>query len=138
MNVSQDALDVFTLWQTQKNIKHFFGDIAGDYERLQFWKRYSHYFLRVEYFPRLSGAILMESKEHMFVEFAEVGAMYMFRREIQNIDIVGNYSKRYNSVDSVRKLKDRYRCTERMIHTRYQWQSTFRHTLASYGYKARG
>jgi len=138
MNMSQDAQDVFTLWQTQKNIKHFFGDIAGDYERLQFWKQYSHYFLRVEYFPRLSGAILMQSKDHMFVEFAEVGAMYMFRREIQNVEMVENYSKRYNRVDSVKKLRDRTGCTERLIHTPYQWQSNFRNTLAIYGYKARG
>lgn len=138
IGISQDAIDIYTLWQTQKNIKYFFGDIAGDYDRLQFWKRYSHYFIRVEYISKLSGAILMESKKHMFVEFAVVGAMYMFRREIQNIDQVENYTKRYNNTDSIQKLKDRNKCAERLIHTRHTWQSNFSYTLENYGYIARG
>lgn len=138
IGVSQDALDVYTLWQTQKKIKYFFGDIAGDPFRLRFWKGYSHYFLRVEFFSQFSGAILMESKEHLFIEFAQVGAMYMFRREIQNIDQIEQYPGRYNNTDIIQKLKDRRTCNERIIHYRHQWQSTFSSTLAGYGYKARG
>lgn len=138
MGISQDAMDVYTLWLTQKNIHHFFGDIAGDYQRLLFWKRYSHCFLRVDYLKRYSGAILMETKEHLFVEFDRVGgAFYMYRREVLNIEQVFNFQNLYSNTEGTRRLKDRICCSERLIHSG-QWEFTFENCLARYGYQTRG
>ena len=47
----------------------------------------------------------MESKDHLFIEFSIIGALYMYRREVLNIEQVENFKRRYNNTEGTGPLK---------------------------------
>jgi hypothetical protein len=134
LEVSQEAKEVFQKWKTLKQIKYFFSEITGDPRRLNFWKRYANYFFRVEYIEKCSKALLMETSKHLFIEFAAGGALFMYRKEILNIqkveEILKSHSKTYitNGV-----LKARNKSEEYLIH-RGSWEYDFKRRFEYYEY----
>jgi len=135
--ISEEAKRVFTLWKTQKNIKYLFGDIAGDQIRLNFWKKYSHYVYRIEYNEKYDGAILMETKEHLFIEFAKMGAMHMYYLKNLSIDQVNRDSKVYGKTAMIARLKNKAIAEIHLKHQGYYWPELFETEFRYYHYEMR-
>ncbi|MDI3478406.1 MAG: hypothetical protein PWQ59_1931 [Thermoanaerobacterium sp.] len=133
-NISEEAIDVFRQWLTQKNLREFFTTIAGDSRRLDFWLKYKKYFYRVEHFSELDDALLMETSRHIFIEFAYSGALYMYDRDYLDLGKLKNMIKtksRSHIISFV--LKNRAECLERLIH-QGDWEYRFNYEFKSYGY----
>jgi hypothetical protein len=134
IGISEDAKKTFQRRKALKNIKYFFSEITGDRRRLNFWKQYASYFYRVEYFEQYDKALLMETSKYLFVEFAKIGAMYMYRKDVLDISSFEEkfkYRSRTSVVTSV--LKNPKICSERMTHTG-DWESKFRDAFNNYRY----
>lgn len=139
-NISQEAIDVFRLWQTQKKLHFFFTDIAGDPRRLDFWQKYKKYFYRVHYIRELENVLLMETAKHVFVEFAVIGALYMYDKKDLNIDDVITMQRNRNRNKSFivgNILKNRSNSIFWSRHTGY-WEQKFAGEFYYYGYKFGG
>jgi hypothetical protein len=138
LTIDEEARDIFKKWKVHKNITYVFGEISGDQRRLDFWKEYSDYFYRVEYFEEYAKAILMESRDHLFIEFAGGGALYMYEKEDRNIqqiiDNVDNHS-RTKMVSDELKDPSEILCKERLIHNSRDWESKFTRRFSTYGYR---
>ncbi|MGV8984547.1 EH signature domain-containing protein [Clostridium sp.] len=134
IELSEEAKKIFQKWKALKNIKYFFSEITGDPRRLKFWKKYADYFFRVEYIEKCSKALLMETSKHLFIEFAAGGALFMYRKEILNIqsveEILSSHSKTYvtNAV-----LKARNKSEEYLVH-RSRWEYEFERKFEYYEY----
>lgn len=132
-DIGDEAIKIFRNWQAYNNINIFFKDIAGDERRFEFWKQYARYFYRVEYFKNLDGAILMQGSDYLFVEFAKIGAVYMYRRDYLDIEKIeekiSNYS---NTYVKTRILRDKNLVTERLVHTG-SWEYNFEWKFEVYG-----
>jgi len=136
--IKDEAKSVFTLWKTQKKIGLFFGEIAGDPIRLNFWKKYSHYFYRIEYYEKYAGAILMETNQHLFVEFAEMGALYMYNVKNLSINDVDRYFKSgLGKTAMIVRLKNKSIAKLNLRHLS-RWQEPFQREFDYFGYKMRG
>lgn len=136
--ISDEAKQIFTLWKTQKNIKYFFGDIAGDPIRLDFWRKYSHHFYRIEYFKNYDGAILLETNRHLFIEFADIGALHMYQLKKLSIDQVERNPKRYSKTAMVSKtLKNKDIADLYLRHIGGNWREKFEREFEYYGYEMR-
>lgn len=132
--IDEEAIKVFQLWRAGKKIGKFFTEIIGDPKRLNFWKQYTRYFYRVEYFEEYDKALLMETKEHLFIEFAKIGAMYMYTKDVLSIDKVEQIShKRKKSFIINNLLKSPVKAILKEDHRGY-WQAKFSRQFSYYNY----
>lgn len=140
--IDEEAIRIFQRWRAAKQIGVFFTEIIGDPRRLIFWKKYIKHFYRVEYFEEYEKALLMETKNHIFVEFAGIGAMYMYDREVLSIDkveqVAEEYKRRYrrSSAKSYvisQLLKVEQKAQSRMIHGS-DWEHKFQREFEYFNY----
>lgn len=133
--IDEEAIKVFQLWRAGKKIGQFFTEIIGDPRRLSFWKQYTRYFYRVEYFEEYEKALLMETKDHLFIEFAKIGAMYMYTKGVLSIDKVeqvASQGRRKNYIINS-LLKSPIKATLKEDH-RGSWQQKFSRQFTYYNY----
>lgn len=134
IDVTEEAKKVFQRWKVLKNIVFFFSEITGDRRRLEFWKQYANYFYRVHYIEKCSKALLMETSNHLFIEFAGGGGLYMYRKDILNIEKVEDLSNRYSKTHMINNvLKVRNMSEEYLVH-RGSWEYDFRRKFEYYEY----
>lgn len=128
--------ETFRRWNNSKYLYDFFENkVGGDRQRLEFWKKYINSIYRMEYFKDLDDALVMEFKNHVFVELAKYGnALYIYKKDIYNIDTIKKYISIYSKTKCINHLKDRTIMDERLKHKRY-WQSDFKYQLKRRGYE---
>lgn len=131
--IRNELKEVFRRWNNSTQLYNFFMNITGyvDEERLEFWKEYINNIYRIRYFEHLENALVMEFKNHIFVEFAKHGnASYVYDKKVKNIDeiIMDSQKYRYAGV-----LKDR-NLGKQMIHST-GWQYKFSDVIKNLGYK---
>lgn len=135
--ISDEAKRIFTLWKAQKAIRYFFGEIIGDPARLAFWKNYSQYIYRIDYFKDYDGAILMETNKHLFIEFADKGAMHMHDLKNLTIDSVKQNPHGYGKTRMISsRLKNKTIAITHLSH-RGNWQWDFEWEMKKHGYEMR-
>lgn len=145
-DLSNTAKDIFKNWYAFNKISYFFNEISGDTRRLQFWKKYSHHFYRIEYLYDL--IIIMESRQHLFVEFSNKasGRFYLYDLEdevtIEKImEFKKNRSKSFmlsfikGGYDYYNKRK--YKSKLALKHYYHSWEEDFARELFKYGYEPR-
>jgi hypothetical protein len=134
IGIAEDAKETFKRWKSLKNIKYFFSEITGDQRRLNFWKQYASYFYRVEYFEQYDKALLMETSKYLFVEFAKMGAMYVYRKDILDVSsLEQKFKYRSKTYVVARVLKNTDLCSERLPHTG-GWEAKFKYVFNYRGY----
>jgi len=145
-DIIEKARDVFKNWLANHKITEFFEDISGDNRRLKFWKQYAHHFYRIEYLYDL--IILLETKEHLFVEFSDraSGKFILYDLKEINIKKVMNFRKKFSKTvlkDVLKHGGDNYYTKERykqilaLTHYFNSWESNFAKKLIKFGYKPR-
>lgn len=144
-DVIEEARDVFKNWLANHKITEFFEDISGDNRRFKFWKQYAHHFYRIEYLYDL--IILLETKEHLFVEFSNraSGKFLLYDLKEINIDKIKNFSEDKSKTFVTELLKNAYNYYDKehyeqklaLIHQHHGWESKFAEKLINYGYEPR-
>ncbi|TDQ04048.1 EH signature protein [Halanaerobium saccharolyticum] len=144
-DVIEEARDVFKNWLANHKITEFFEDISGDNRRLKFWKQYAHHFYRIEYLYDL--IILLETKEHLFVEFSNraSGKFLLYDLKKINIDKIQDYYEDESKTFVIQLLKNAYNYYDKehyeqklaLVHRHHDWESTFAEELIKYGYEPR-
>ncbi|WP_455539700.1 EH signature domain-containing protein [Terrisporobacter sp.] len=132
--IRNELKEVFRRWNNSTQLYNFFMNITGyvDEERLEFWKDYIENIYRIRYYEHLENALVMEFKNHVFIEFAKHGnASYIYDKRIKSIDDISMNSQKYKSASD---LKDPYQGTK-MIHYNGVWQEKFSDTIRNLGYK---
>lgn len=108
--IDENLKEIFRLWNNNENIYNFFINEAtdGDKRRLNFWREYINSIYRIRYYPNLNKALVMEFKNHLFVEFAQhSNALYYYDKSVKNIDMIdANQSQRWGNL-SIYYLKDK-------------------------------
>ena len=131
--------EIFRLWNNNENIYNFFINEAtdGDKQRLNFWKQYINSIYRIRYYPNLNKALVMEFKNHLFVEFAQhSNALYYYDKQVKNIDMIDAYqSQRYGEL-SINYLKNKY-LGSRKLHSG-AWTFNFEQELRRLNYNKGG
>jgi hypothetical protein len=134
IGISEEGKKTFQRWKALKNIKYFFSEITGDPRRLKFWKQYADKFYRVEFFEKYDKVLLMETNDYLFVEFAKLGAMYVYKREIADINsLEQKFSKHSKTHVVTYVLKNPNLCSERMVHTG-DWEYKFKYVFFNKGF----
>lgn len=144
-DIIEEARDVFKNWLANHKITEFFEDISGDNRRLKFWKQYAHHFYRIEYLYNL--IILLESKEHLFVEFSNraSGKFLLYDLKEININKIKNFYEEKSKTFVIELLKNAYNYYDKehyeqklaLIHQHHGWESKFAYELINYGYEPR-
>lgn len=132
--IDEQAINVFQQWRVAKQIGVFFTEIIGDFRRLNFWKRYTKYFYRVEYFEAYDKALLMETKDHLFIEFAKIGAMYMYSKDILSIDKIYEASLQYSKTYIKNSILRKANVSILNIKHLGQWEYKFKREFYYYNY----
>jgi len=137
--ISDDAREVFRVWNNNKNLYDFFENRVegGDRARLKFWKQYINEIYRIEYFADLQDALVMEFKSHVFIEFAKKGnALYMYSKKVIDIEYIKDELRRgYKSTTKkMQILKDKNRFIDKINHAG-SWEDKFETQLWKFGYK---
>ena len=100
--IDENLKEIFRLWNNNENIYNFFINEAtdGDKRRLNFWREYINSIYRIRYYPNLNKALVMEFKNHLFVEFAQhSNALYYYDKSVKNIDMIdANQSQRWGNL----------------------------------------
>lgn len=136
--IEEEVREIFRRWNVDKRISDFFGTVVGgDQRRLEFWKQYANNVYRIEYFKDVNDALVMQFKDHTFVEFAEHNnALYIYNKIHIDVEIVK--SKISSSIlsknEKLKMLKDRNVVLKWMAH-RGEWEYDFNHTMLSLGYR---
>lgn len=131
--IRDELKEVFRRWNNSTQLYNFFMNITGyvDKERLEFWKGYIDNIYRIRYYEHLENALVMEFKNHVFIEFAKHGnASYIYDKRVKSIDDISMNSQKYKSASD---LKDPYQGTK-MIHSG-SWQWKFKRAIENLGYK---
>lgn len=144
-DISNDAKDVFKNWYANHKITVFFSEMSGDTRRLEFWKKYAHHFYRIEYLYDL--IIIMESKQHLFVEFSDraSGKFYLYDIDELNIERVIKFSSTQSKTFVTDLLKNGYNYYKKeyyeqnlaLVHRFHNWEGTFAKKLIYYDYEPR-
>lgn len=137
--VDENLKEIFRLWNNNENIYNFFINEAtdGDKRRLNFWREYINSIYRIRYYPNLNKALVMEFKNHLFVEFAQhSNALYYYDKSVKNIDMIdANQSQRWGNL-SIYYLKDKD-LGSRMMHSG-DWTYKFEKELKRLNYNKGG
>lgn len=134
IGISEEGKATFQRWKALKNIIVFFSEITGDPRRLNFWKQYADRFYRVEYFEKYDKVLLMETDKYLFVEFAKLGAMYVYSKEVVNINsLEQKFSRHSKTYVITHVLKNFNECLEKLSHNS-GWEYKFRSVFYSQGY----
>lgn len=131
--IRKELKEVFRKWNNSTQLYNFFTNITGyvDEERLEFWKGYIGNIYRIKYFENLENALVMEFKNHVFIEFAKHGnASYIYTKKVKSIDDIIMNSQLYKSASD---LKDP-RKGSKMIHSGL-WQLKFKDVIEDLGYR---
>lgn len=137
--IDENLKEIFRLWNNNENIYNFFINEAtdGDKRRLNFWREYINSIYRIRYYPNLNKALVMEFKNHLFVEFAQhSNALYYYDKSVKNIDMIdANQSQRWGNL-SIYYLKDKD-LGSRMMHSG-DWTYKFEKELKRLNYNKGG
>lgn len=137
--IDENLKEIFRLWNNNENIYNFFINEAtdGDKRRLNFWREYINSIYRIRYYPNLNKALVMEFKNHLFVEFAQhSNALYYYDKSVKNIDMIdANQSQRWGNL-SIYYLKDKD-LGNRMLHSG-DWTYKFEKELKRLNYNKGG
>ena len=137
--IDENLKEIFRLWNNNENIYNFFIKEAtdGDKRRLNFWREYINSIYRIRYYPNLNKALVMEFKNHLFVEFAQhSNALYYYDKSVKNIDMIdANQSQRWGNL-SIYYLKDKD-LGSRMMHSG-DWTYKFEKELKRLNYNKGG
>lgn len=137
--IDEHLKEIFRLWNNNENIYNFFIKEAtdGDKRRLNFWREYINSIYRIRYYPDLNKALVMEFKNHLFVEFAQhSNALYYYDKSVKNIDMIdANQSQRWGNL-SIYYLKDKD-LGNRMLHSG-DWTYKFEKELKRLNYNKGG
>lgn len=140
--------NIFARWFFQEKLNEFFGRKVKDYERTEFWKNYAHCLRNIDYYERLSQAIVMEFENHTIIEFGTKGnAAYVYPKSKINSLIIRNWYNNYSS--SLIREKIRWQMYGEAIPLKNtnstrgwnhssNWQAVFKYRLSELGYKAEG
>ncbi|MTI71440.1 MAG: hypothetical protein FH751_14435 [Firmicutes bacterium] len=130
----EDVKEIFRRWNIDKNIEKFFEKIVGgDKRRKRFWKQYINNIYRIEYFEKASKALVMEFKNHLFVEFAKIGACYYYDKRELNINEINSKinSSNLSKTKKINFLKQGY---DKKDH-RGRWEYRFDYIIENLGYR---
>ena len=137
--IDENLKEIFRLWNNNENIYNFFINEAtdGDKRRLNFWREYINSIYRIRYYPNLNKALVMEFKNHLFVEFAQhSNALYYYDKSVKNIDMIdANQSQIWGNL-SIYYLKDKD-LGSRMMHSG-DWTYKFEKELKRLNYNKGG
>lgn len=133
--LGEDYKETYRRWNNTKYLYDFFENkVGGDKQRLEFWKRYINSIYRIKYFSELNDALVMEFKEHVFVELAQYGnAMYVYKKDIYNIDKIEQHIGLHSKTRCIKFLKDVSIMDDKFSH-RGNWKSDFKYELKRRGY----
>lgn len=131
----EDVKEIFRIWNIGANIEKFFKKIVGgDKRRKKFWKQYINNIYRIEYFEEASKALVMEFKNHLFVEFAESGnACYFYDKKEFNINNIRSKLSESNMSKS-RKINFLKKGYDKKDH-RGKWEYDLEFIIRNLGYK---
>lgn len=134
-NGLEDVKEIFRRWNIDENIEKFFEQIVGgDKRRKKFWKKYINNIYRIEYFEEASKALVMEFKDHLFVEFAKSGnACYFYDKKELNINNIRSELNKPNMSKS-RKVDFLKQGHDKKDH-RGKWEYKFDYIIRNLGYK---
>lgn len=136
-NLGEKYKEAYRRWSNNKYLYEFFEDtVGGDRERLDFWRKYINSIYRIQYFKEFNNALVMEFKNHTFVELAQQGnACYVYEKDKFNIDEISRLNIKYLSkTEAIKTLKDPYKMDSKHIHRGY-WQFDFAQRFRSKGYE---
>lgn len=139
-NLDEEYKETYRRWRNGNELYEFFSKIAAetDGKRFNFWKEYIDCIYRIKYYREIQDALIMEFKNHVFVEFAQNGnALYVYKKEHYNIDYIEDTINKTGGNIKINDLK-RFDLKELKLNHSGNWQYRFQSELLSRGYKIDG
>lgn len=134
-NMEDKYKETYRRWNNSNYLYEFFNNVSGDRVRLEFWKKYINSIYRIEYFSKINDALVMEFKNHVFVEFAQMGnALYIYDKRIYDLDKIKHNTQHHTKTECVNILKNPGLMEKKLMH-RGDWQLTFKRELNRRGYE---
>lgn len=126
---------MFKKWLIYNDLYIFFVEKIKDNRRLNFWKKYIFFMEKVNYEDGLNQLIVMETKNHTFLEFGIVGnACYIYKYNNINYSIIKITVKNYSSTYTIKMIKDKKKCLKRFLHNAKYWENELDSILSELGY----
>lgn len=136
----EEEKEIYRRWNVTENLDKFFDEIVGgDRDRKYYWRNYVNNIFRIEYFEEASKALVMQFKDHIFVEFATVGnAMYYYHKDDISIDKIkqdlDSMYYRYRISSKTSYLKQKNLAINKLNHAG-SWQEKCDYIIRSLGYE---
>ena len=133
--ISDECKEAYRRWNNSKYLYDFFSNkvVGGDPKRLEFWKRYIDSIYRIRYFKDADDALVMEFKNHVFAEFAQVNnALYIYDKKVFSIDYLEKLAGRRRITKD--DLKDKELVLTKKNHSG-NWTASFSVDIERLGYK---
>jgi hypothetical protein len=136
-NFNSEQVEIFKQWLVFKELHEIFSINVQDERRLKFWKKYINYIEKVKFVEELNQAILMETKNYVFIEFGKRGnAFYVYKKEHMNIKKLEDLQRTRASTRIISNLKSRYNAVLYLSHSG-TWESKFKLELSRLNYNVR-
>ena len=134
-NIETDYIDIFNNWLMYNELYKIFTLNVQDEGRLEFWKKYVNVIKKIEFFPVIDQAILMELENHTILEFG-IKPNPSIIYEKKNMDnIIFKKLLKENSKSTMLWILKNRNYLKHMKHYKNIWQSRFKVELARLGYK---
>lgn len=99
---------VFKKWLNYKNIKDFFEKHAIYPDRKNYWYNWIDLVEEAVFIKEFKTALIMKFKEHLIIEFGEVGAVRVYSHKDLSIRDIEFLFEEYSKTKAIQKINDEY------------------------------
>jgi len=127
---------IFKKWLNYKNIKDFFEKHAIYPDRKDYWYNWIDIIEEAVFIKEFKTALIMKFKEHLIIEFGEVGAVRVYSYKDLSIRGINLLFNNYPKTRAIQKINDEYQedLNSRWYH-QGNWQWKFNYNMRKLGYR---